>query len=82
MARFLGTTIANEIGWPNPNFIPDDPVEIAMYCPAGDGGEGPVISDAIRRKLGGPVKWYEFETMGELVHACLSTEEVCKKHGS
>lgn len=70
-ARFLGNVIADEIGWPNSHFVPDDPLEILMFSPVNDGGEILAIDWAVEQRLGHPTDWPDVETFGQLVDGYL-----------
>ena len=37
-AKQISHIVANEIGWPNDHFIPEDPFEIVFFAPLDDGG--------------------------------------------
>ena len=66
-AAAVGRIIADELGWPNSHFQPDDPLEIVFYCPAGDGGEGLVISDNFRKTFGRNCDFPAAKTFGEFI---------------
>ncbi len=52
LANRVARIIANEIGWPNGYFLPDDPLEIVFFAPFGDGGEGLAIFAEIEKTTG------------------------------
>jgi hypothetical protein len=66
-AAAVGRIIADELGWPNSHFVPDDPLEIVFYCPAGDGGEGLAISDNFETAFGRECDFPAGKTFGEFI---------------
>ena len=56
LANRVARIIANEIGWPNGYFLPDDPLEILFFAPFGDGGEGLAIFTEIESNIGCTVR--------------------------
>ncbi|HEX4797345.1 MAG TPA: hypothetical protein VH370_26360 [Humisphaera sp.] len=53
VAEQVSKIVADEIGWPNHHFLPEDPLEVVLFAPLGDGGEGLVIGDALDKLTGG-----------------------------
>ena len=49
-AAAVGRIIAEEIGWPNSHFLPDDPLDLVFYCAGSDGGRG--FGDLIQLREG------------------------------
>ncbi|HZN66517.1 MAG TPA: hypothetical protein VFB66_14605 [Tepidisphaeraceae bacterium] len=72
-AAAVGRIIADELAWPNPHFLPDDPLEIVFYCPAGDGGEGLVILDNFEKMFGRDCDFPAVNTFGEFIDRNLAT---------
>lgn len=74
-AEAAGRIVADEIGWPNPHFLPDDPLEVVLYCPAGDGGEGLAIGDELEKAFGRRCTFGGSRTFGEFVDGNLAPGE-------
>ena len=74
-AELVAKVLADEIGWLNPHFIPDDPLEILFFCPRGDGGESLAIFLKIEKKLGHDVgrEWNHAQTFGEFIDRLLAS---------
>jgi len=66
-AAAVGRVVAEEIGWPNWHFLPEDPLEAIFYCPGGDGGEGMVIFVKFEKTFGRRCVFPAGETFGEFV---------------
>jgi hypothetical protein len=72
-AHFVSGVVAEEIGWPNANFIPDDPLEILFFCPSGDGGEAVAILWTIEKEFGKGPEWKNPKTFGQFIDDFLRT---------
>lgn len=66
-AAAVGRIVAEEIGWPNSHFLPDDPLEIVLYCAGSDGAETLVISDDFEEAFGRECEFGGDRTFGEFV---------------
>jgi hypothetical protein len=66
-AAAVGRIVAEEIGWPNWHFLPDDPLELVFYCAGSDGGEGLAISDNFEKTFGRECEFADDRTFGEFV---------------
>jgi hypothetical protein len=66
-AAGVGRIVADEVGWPNSHFLPDDPMEIVFYCPSGDGAEGLVISVNFEKVFGRKCDFSGVKTFGEFI---------------
>ena len=71
LARLVCETIADELGWPAPHFIPTDPLEIVFGRPC-IGAEVVALFDGIKERFRYDVRTdKEIRTLGELVDRCL-----------
>ena len=77
LGLLVSERIADEFGWPDVLFFPDDPLDV-LSCPPGDGLEWVVIMHAVERRLGRKVRGVFVErtdlstwTLGRLVDYCL-----------
>ena len=66
-AETVGRIVAEEIPWPNPHFLPQDPLNIVFFCPSGDGAEGVAISYNFENIFGRPCEFPEVQTFGEFI---------------
>lgn len=76
LAEFTGKLIAREIGWPNGYFLPDDPIEIALYAPDGDGGEFLSVLYQLEKTTGRRLHGLRARTIGEFVDEFLKDAKV------
>ena len=66
-AAAVGHIVADEIGWPNSHFLPDDPLEILFYCAGSDGAQGMAISYNFEKAFGRRCEFGNGRTFGEFV---------------
>jgi hypothetical protein len=66
-AAALGRIVADEIGWPNSHFLPDDPLDVVLYSAGSDGGEGLAISYNFEKAFGRRCEFGDDRTFGEFV---------------
>jgi hypothetical protein len=67
LAEQVARAIADEIGWPNAHFLPDDRLEIMLFRAGHDGGETFAIRDRLQVVLRHSWRWHPAETFGQLV---------------
>lgn len=76
LAEFAGQLIAREVGWPNGYFVPDDPIEIVFYAPAGDGAEFIIVLHELEKRSKRRVHGLRGRTVGEFVDQFLEGAKV------
>lgn len=75
MAAWVGRVISEEAGWPNAHYVPDDPLEVAMFNPAGDGADHLVLAAQILKKFGPAIRpRHASDTLGEFVDQLLEVD--------
>lgn len=67
LAAFIARLVAEEADWPNHHFTPDDPLDVVLCCPLGDGMEWLVIARGAEKRTGRRPRWEGARTFGELV---------------
>lgn len=71
----MGRVISDEAGWPNAHFLTADPLDVAMFHPAGDGADDLVLMVAISKKFPRAPRLYRVGlTLGELVDQLLEAK--------
>jgi len=71
LARLVCETVADELGWPAPYFLPNDPLEIVFGRPC-NGAEVVAVFDGLQQRFGYDVRTDKaIHTLGELVDRCL-----------